>query len=85
MFTINVCNRCPAEKREELEAIVKGHVDFWAMHRVRFDIDAEGPYGRIMVDTAGPRRRVHLEQLLALEERQGELFRAKRREVAAQA
>ncbi|MBA3684734.1 MAG: phytanoyl-CoA dioxygenase family protein [Planctomycetes bacterium] len=55
MFTINLCQRYPADQLQELRDYVAGHARFWV----------DRNYGQVMVDTAGPQRRRHLEQVMA--------------------
>ena len=55
MFTINCCERVPEEHIGILKWCISAHV--------RYGIDSM--YDEIMLATAGPRRRTHLEQVLA--------------------
>lgn len=55
MFTINLCERYPEEKIQDLRKYLEGFARFWV----------ERPYGDIMIQTAGPDRMRHLEQVMA--------------------
>lgn len=55
MFTINLCQRYPDERLQDLRDYIGGAARFW-IDRV---------YGPAMVRTAGPERQRHLEQVLA--------------------
>jgi hypothetical protein len=55
MFTMNCCQRYPGELLPELREYLAGAARFWA----------ERAFGDAMRETAGPRRRIHLEQGLA--------------------
>ena len=72
MFTMNCCQRYPAELLPELREYLSGAVRFWA----------ERAYGEAMVRTAGPQRRVHLEQFLANDGHLKGLVEKARREMA---
>jgi hypothetical protein len=58
MFTINASERFPAEKIHILRDAIAGSARFWN----------ETSYGPAMLRTATPKRRVHLEQVLANED-----------------
>ena len=68
MFTINLSQRYPAEHLNALRDYIGGHARFW-LDRV---------YGEKMVATAGPQRRVHLEQPSANDGHLAELSRQAR-------
>jgi hypothetical protein len=72
MFTINLCQRYPAELLPELREMIAGKARFWA----------ERAYGETMVRTAGPERMRHLEQLLANDGHLAELARKARETMA---
>ena len=55
MFTMNCCQRYPEARLPELGEYLKGISRFWV----------ERAYGEIMMNTAGPGRRRHLEQVMA--------------------
>ena len=55
MFTINLSQRYPKHRLQELRDYISGGARFWV----------ERAYGEAMVRTAGPERMRHLEQLLA--------------------
>lgn len=68
MFTINLCQRYPDEKIQELRDYLSGHARFWV----------ERNYGEIMMRTAGPERQRHLEQVMANDDHLAELSRQAR-------
>lgn len=68
MFTINLCQRYPTERVQELRDYINGYARFW-IDRV---------YGPQMVATAGPQRRVHMEQVNANDGHLAELSRQAR-------
>jgi phytanoyl-CoA dioxygenase PhyH len=68
MFTINLCQRYPDERLEELRSYMAGGARFWV----------ERGYGEAMVRTAGPERMRHLEQVLANDGHLAELSRKAR-------
>lgn len=68
MFTINLCQRYPEERIQELRDYVSGAARFW-IDRV---------YGEKMVRTAGPQRQRHLEQVMANDGHLAELARKAR-------
>jgi len=55
MFTINLCQRYPQNRLQDLRDYISGSARFWV----------ERKYGDTMVATAGPERMVHLEQPMA--------------------
>lgn len=55
MFTINLCQRYPEERIQELRDYISGGARFWI----------DRAYGERMVRTAGPERLRHLEQVMA--------------------
>ena len=55
MFTMNCCQRYPANRLQELRDYLAGGARFWA----------EKAYADPMRDTAGPHRMIHLEQCMA--------------------
>ena len=55
MFTMHLSQRYPRERLQELRDYLCGGARFWV----------ERGYGQAMVETAGPERLVHLEQVLA--------------------
>ena len=55
MFTMNCCQRYPEARLPELREYLKGISRFWV----------ERAYGESMMNTAGPGRRRHLEQVMA--------------------
>ena len=55
MFTINLSQRYPDEMLVDLRKHLEGFSRFWV----------DRPYGEAMIDTAGPERQVHLEQVMA--------------------
>ena len=66
MFTINLCQRYPEERPEELRDYIKGFARFWI----------ERVYGPQMMATAGPARMRQLEQVMANDGHLAELSRA---------
>ncbi|MFN8492639.1 MAG: phytanoyl-CoA dioxygenase family protein [Caldilineaceae bacterium] len=68
MFTINLCQRYPEERIQELRDYINGAARFW-IDRV---------YGEKMVRTAGPERQRHLEQVMANDGHLAELSRKAR-------
>jgi hypothetical protein len=68
MFTINLCQRYPEERIQELRDYVSGAARFW-IDRV---------YGPAMVRTAGQQRQRHLEQVMANDGHLAELARKAR-------
>ena len=68
MFTMNLCQRYPEERLEELRRYMSGGARFWV----------ERGYGEAMIRTAGPERMRHLEQVLANDGHLAELSRQAR-------
>jgi hypothetical protein len=68
MFTMNLCQRYPDERLEDLRKYMAGGARFWV----------ERGYGEAMVRTAGPDRMPHLEQVLANDGHLAELSRQAR-------
>jgi hypothetical protein len=68
MFTINLCQRYPETKLQDLRDYISGAARFW-IDRV---------YGETMVRTAGPQRIRHLEQVMANDGHLAELSRKAR-------
>jgi hypothetical protein len=65
MFTMNLCQRYPEARIQELRDYLNGVSRFWV----------ERAYGDIMMNTAGPQRRRHLEQVMANDGHIAELSR----------
>ena len=55
MFTLNLCQRYAEDNLQELRDYISGGARFWI----------DKAYGEAMLNTAGPGRMVHLEQVLA--------------------
>ena len=72
MFTMNLCQRYPAARIQELRDYLNGVSRFWV----------ERAYGDIMMNTAGPQRRRHLEQVMANDGHIAELSRKARATMA---
>ena len=68
MFTMNLCERYPEDRLEDLRTYIGNSARFW--------IDRK--YGPKMVGTAGPERLVHLEQVMANDGHLAELSRKAR-------
>lgn len=68
MFTMNLCQRYPEERLAELREYLSGVSRFWV----------DRAYGEIMMKTAGPQRRRHLEQVMANDGHIAELSRKAR-------
>jgi hypothetical protein len=68
MFTINLCQRYPEERIQELRDYISGAARFWI----------DRAYGERMVRTAGPQRIRHLEQVMANDGHLAELSRKAR-------
>ncbi len=68
MFTINLCQRYPADRLEDLRGYIAGHARFWL----------ERNYGEKMMRTAGQQRMRHLEQVMANDGHLAELSRKMR-------
>ena len=72
MFTINLCQRYPEDRLQDLRDYIAGSARFW------FD----RKYGEKMVASAGPERMVHLEQPIANDGHLAELARKAREEMS---
>lgn len=72
MFTMNLCERYPEDRLEDLRTYIGGSARFW--------IDRK--YGPHMVGTAGPERMVHLEQVMANDGHLADLSRKARETMA---
>jgi hypothetical protein len=72
MFTINLCQRYPEERFQDLRNYISGHARFWL----------DRNYGEKMMRTAGPERRRHLEQVMANDGHLAELSRQARERMA---
>ncbi|NKB68286.1 MAG: hypothetical protein GKR89_14585 [Candidatus Latescibacteria bacterium] len=72
MFTMNLCQRYPEDRLEDLRQYIAGSARFWYEHK----------YGEQMVNTAGPERMRHLEQPMANDGHLAELARKARSEMA---
>jgi ectoine hydroxylase-related dioxygenase (phytanoyl-CoA dioxygenase family) len=72
MFTMNLCQRYPEERLEELRQYISGAARFWV----------ERKYGEAMVRTAGRERMRHLEQVMANDGHLTELSRQARTRMA---
>ena len=68
MFTMNLCQRYPDEKLEDLRGYISGGARFWI----------ERAYSEKMVRTASPERMCHLEQVMANDGHLAELSRQAR-------
>lgn len=68
MFTMNLCQRYPEARLQELRDYLNGVSRFWV----------ERAFGDIMMNTAGPERRRHLEQVMANDGHIAELSRKAR-------
>ncbi len=68
MITMNLCQRYPEEKLEDLRKYIAGGARFWV----------ERGYGEKMINTASPARMQHLEQVLANDGHLAELSRKAR-------
>ena len=68
MFTMNLCQRYPEARLQELRDYLNGVSRFWV----------ERAYGEIMMNTAGPGRLRHLEQVMADDGHIAELSRKAR-------
>ncbi|MFN8492649.1 MAG: phytanoyl-CoA dioxygenase family protein [Caldilineaceae bacterium] len=68
MFTMNLCQRYPEAKLQDLRDYIAGGARFWV----------ERGYGAAMINTAGPARMRHLEQVLANDGHLAELSRKAR-------
>jgi len=74
MFTMNLCQRYPDEKLPAL----REYMSAWALH-----YNMERGYGEVMINTAGPERMRHLEQVLANDGHLAELCRQAREKADA--
>ncbi|MCC6414579.1 MAG: phytanoyl-CoA dioxygenase family protein [Opitutaceae bacterium] len=72
MFTMNLCQRYPEARVQELRDYLNGVSRFWV----------ERAYGEIMMNTAGPDRFRHLEQVMANDGHIAELSRKAREAMA---
>ncbi|MCB1104994.1 MAG: phytanoyl-CoA dioxygenase family protein [Opitutaceae bacterium] len=72
MFTMNLCQRYPEARVQELRDYLNGVSRFWV----------ERAYGEIMMNTAGPDRLRHLEQVMANDGHIAELSRQARESMA---
>jgi len=72
MFTMNLCQRYPEHRVQELRDYLNGVSRFWV----------DRAYGEIMVNTAGPERMRHLEQVMANDGHIAELSRKAREAMA---
>jgi len=68
MFTMNLCQRYPADRLQDLRNYVSGHARFWL----------DRNYGEMMMRTAGRERMRHLEQVMANDGHLAELSRSAR-------
>ncbi len=68
MFTINLCQRYPEERIQDLRDYISGAARFWI----------DRAYGERMVKTATPQRQRHLEQVMANDGHLAELSRKAR-------
>ncbi len=68
MFTINLCERYAEDNLQDLWNYIGGMARFWV----------DRNYGELMVSTAGPERRRHLEQVMANDGHLAELSRKAR-------
>jgi hypothetical protein len=72
MFTMNLCQRYPEARLPDLRDYLNGVSRFWV----------ERAYGELMMSTASPARRRHLEQVMANDGHIAELSRKARAEMA---
>ena len=72
MFTINLCQRYPEQRVEELRKYISGVARFWV----------DRAYGQQMLNTAGPERMRHLEQVMANDGHLADLAREAREKMA---
>ncbi len=72
MFTMNLCQRYPEARLHELRDYISGVSRFWV----------DRAYGETMMNTAGPQRRRHLEQVMANDGHIAELSRKARETMA---
>jgi hypothetical protein len=72
MFTMNLCQRYPDARIQELRDYLNGVSRFWVPRA----------YGEIMMNTAGPQRQRHLEQVMANDGHIAELSRQAKAKMA---
>jgi hypothetical protein len=72
MFTMNLCQRYPEARIQELRDYLNGVSRFWVPRA----------YGEIMMNTAGPQRQRHLEQVMANDGHIAELSRQAKAKMA---
>ncbi len=72
MFTMNLCQRYPEDRLQDLCDYISGGARFWV----------DRAYGEKMMSSAGPARRVHLEQVMENDGHLAELSRQARQEMA---
>lgn len=72
MFTINLCQRYPAGREQDLRDYLNGWARFWL----------DRAYGPLMIETATPQRMRHLEQVMANDGHLAELARKARATMA---
>ena len=72
MFTMNLCQRYPEARIQELRDYLNGVSRFWVPRA----------YGDIMMNTAGPQRQRHLEQVMANDGHIAELSRLAKAKMA---
>jgi len=72
MFTMNLCQRYPEARIQELRDYLNGISRFWVPRA----------YGEIMMNTAGPQRQRHLEQVMANDGHIAELSRQAKAKMA---
>ncbi|MCA1596314.1 MAG: phytanoyl-CoA dioxygenase family protein [Chloroflexi bacterium] len=72
MFTINLCQRYPQDRIQDLRNYISGHARFWL----------DRNYGDVMMSTAGPGRLRHLEQVMANDGHLAELSRQAREKMS---
>jgi hypothetical protein len=72
MFTINLAQRYPEERLQDLRDYLKGFSRFWV----------DRPYSEVMIGSATPERRRHLEQVMANDGHVAELSRQARQTMA---
>ena len=72
MFPMNLCQRYPEDRIQELRDYLNGVSRFWVKRA----------YGDIMMNTAGPQRMRHLEQVMANDSHIAELSRKARETMA---
>ena len=71
MFTMNLCQRYPESRVQELRDYLNGVARFWV----------DRAYGQIMMETAGSKRMRHLEQVMANDGHIAELSRQAREDM----